>query len=261
MSDLFYSSIVRRKSSAIWTPDTPGAPERWRNVVAGRLYQDTGKTTPATNPGDPVACLVAMYGSDHVQSSLTLRPYLTTIGTGRLALRSDNVDDTIGNNDALSLGAKTYGILFRIYSAPGSTAAETIARVGFYPPGQLIVRHSGLSSTSAKGWHVACDRVSGSQPCIQGPSPALLSNAVHTLVIRYDGVAAATASSYRIWLDGVEQTATTGGNVAASGFGRWLATSVPAEVCDVAVAEDVLWTSALSESDCLSLVSYLEAQR
>ena len=261
MSNLNLSAIRRRvPSGAIWTPTTPGNPDWWHSVELGRIWQDTAGTTAATTGGDPVARIDAYYGSNFSQSTSTLRPYLTTLGS-RLAVRSDDTDDNLGVNDTFgSDSARTFACIFEIFSAPGASSAETIVRIGASPR-QIILRHSGLSSSSAKGWHVAIDRTSANAVCIQGSSPALLSNAIHTIVVRYDGGGAASAGAYRIWLDGVEQTATTGGNVAASGYGRWLATSVPAEVCNCSVAETIVWNSALSESDCLSCSAYLEAMR
>ena len=71
----------------------------------------------------------------------------------------------------------------------------------------------------------------------------------------------ASAAAYRLWLDGVEVTAATGGNVAASGNTRWLATSTPSEVANAAVRESIVWTSALSPADCAAAAAYLEAKR
>ena len=246
-------------SSPPWDPTTPGTPNRWRSAEDGKLWTNAGKTT-AAGLGDAVYTVEALVGSDMVQSSATLRPYVATLGS-RWAVRSDNVDDNTGNNDSVTAGAKTYGVIFEIFSAPGASSAETILRIGS-SPNQIILRHSGLSSSAAKGFHFGFDRSTTSQVCIQDSAgPALLSNGVHTVVIRYDGVSATSASSYRCWLDGVEITLTTGGNMAASGFGRWLATSVPAEVCDCSIGEDVLYYSALAEADCIALSAYLEAMR
>lgn len=249
-----------KTSSPPWDPTTPGAPNRWRSAEPGKLWTDAAKTA-AAGLTDAVYTIEALVGSDMVQSSATLRPYVTTLGS-RWGVRTDNIDDNIDNNDAVSSGAKTYGVIFEIFSAPSASGGETIVRIGSSPT-QIIIRHSGLSSSTAKGFHFGFDRSSGfSAVCIQDSAgPALLSNGIHTVVIRYDGVSATSASSYRCWLDGVEIALTTGGNMAASGFGRWLATSVPAEVCDCAIGEDVLYYSALSEADCLALSAYLEAMR
>jgi hypothetical protein len=252
-------SALRRRGGAVWTPDTPGAPAWWHEVTLGRIWQDTAGTVAATTAGDPVARIDARYGTNFSQASGTLQPYLTALGSV-LAARSDNVDDNLGSTATFSAGAKTFAALFEVFSAPTSTGNETVIRLGASPQ-QIILRHSGLTASSAKGWHVGVDRSTTSAVCIQGTSPALLSNAIHSIVVRYDGVSATAASSYRIWLDGVEITTATGGNVAATGNTRWLATSVPAEVCDAAIAESMVWTSALAEADCIAAAAYLEAKR
>lgn len=257
---LLHAASWRRRPSGVWTPETPGAPDWWHIVESGRIWQDTAGTTAATSPGDPVARIDARYGTNFSQSTSGLRPYLTSLGTV-LAVRSDDVDDNLGHSSTFaSDGAKTFAGLFEIISAPGASAAETIIRLGATPR-QIILRHSGLSSSSAKGWHVAVDRTSTNAQCIQGPTPELLSNGIHSIVVRYDGGGTAVASAYRIWLDGTEITATLGGNAAASGNCRWLATSVPAEVFNGSVHESLVWLSALSESDCISCSAYLEAKR
>ena len=252
-------AATRRRGGAVWTPETPGAPSWWHEVALGRIWQDTAGTVAATTGGDPVARIDARYGTNFSQGSGSLQPYLATLGSV-LAARTDDIDDNLGSSATMSAGAKTFAALFEIFSAPSSSGNETVLRLGA-TPAQILVRHSGLSASSAKGWHVAVDRTSSNAACIQGPSPALLSVGIHSIVILYDGGGTAVAASYRIWLDGVEVTATAGGNVAASGNTRWLATSVPAEVCDCAVAETIIWTSALAEADCVAAAAYLEAKR
>lgn len=259
MSDALLAA-ARRRGGAVWTPDTPGAPAWWHEIALGRIWQDTAGTIAAITGGDPIARVDAHYGTNFSQASTSLQPYLSTVGSV-LAARSDDVDDNLGSSATRSASAATLAVLFEVFSAPGATAAETILRLGATPV-QIIVRHSGLTASSAKGWHVAFDRTSSNAVCIQGSAPALLSNGVHTLVVRYDGVSATAASSYRIWLDGVEVTPlATGGNVAATGNTRWLATSSAAEVFNGAVAESILWTSALAEADCIAAAAYLEAKR
>lgn len=242
-----------------WTPQSPGDPAWWHEVVLGRIWQDTAGTVAATTAGDPIARIDARFGTNFTQASVSLQPYLSTLGDG-LAARSDDVDDNLGNTATKSAGAGVLAVIFEIFSAPSSSGNETILRLGATPV-QVILRHSGLSASSAKGWHVGFDRTSSSAACIQGTSPELLSVGVHTLVVRYDGVSAIAASSYRIWLDGVEVTTAAGGNVAASGNTRWLATSIATEVANAAVRESILWTSALAEAECIAAAAYLEAKR
>jgi hypothetical protein len=252
-------SALRRRGGAVWTPDTPGAPAWWHEVALGRIWQDTAATLAATTAGHPVARIDARYGTNFTQGGVSLQPYLTPLGSV-LAARSDDVDDNLGSTATFTAGAKTLAVLFEVFSAPGTTAAETLLRLGA-TPAQIILRHSGLSASSARGWHVGIDRTSSNAVCIQGTSPALLSNAIHSIVVRYDGVSATAASSYRIWLDGVEVTTATGGNMAATGNTRWLATSAASEVANASVAESIVWTSALAEADCIAAAAYLEAKR
>lgn len=246
--------------ATIWTPDTPGAPIWWHSAELGRVWQDTAGTIAAVSPGDPVARIDARYGTNFTQSSPSLQPFLTTLGS-RLGVGSDDVDDNVGHTATLAAGAKTLGAILAVNSAPSSTGAERILQLGA-TPAAVIVRHSGLSSSSAKGFHFGMDRTSSNAVCIQPTGgAALLSTGVHTLVIRYDGSGAASASAYRAWLDGVEVSLTTGGNVAASGNTRWLATSVASEVFDGSVGASILWDFALGASDCASCAAYLEAMR
>lgn len=247
-------------ASVPWEPTTPAALARWVSVELGRVWQDTAGTIAATTAGHPVARIDARAGSNFTQSGGTLQPYLTTLGDG-WAVRTDDVDDNIGVTDSFSAGAKTFACVFEIFSAPSSTGNESIVRLGATPQ-QIIVRHSGLSASSAKGWHFAVDRSSTSAVCIQPTGgPALLSNGIHTLIIRYDGTGTASAAAYRAWLDGVEVSLTTGGNVAASGNSRWLATSVPSEVCNCSVRESLVWTEALSPEDCAAMAARMEGLR
>ena len=249
-----------RRTGASWTPTTPGTPAWWHEVALGRIWQDTAGTVPATTAGHPVARIDARAGTNFTQGTGSLQPYLTTLGNG-LAVRSDDIDDNLGSSATFSAGAKTVATVFEVFSAPTTTGAETILRLGA-TPAQVIVRHAGLSASSAKGWHVAVDRTSTTAACIQASSgAALLANGIHTLVVRYDGSGTASASAYRIWLDGVEVTTAVGGNVAASGNTRWLATSTPAEVANAAVRESIVWTSALAPADCLAAAAYLESKR
>lgn len=254
-------TLQRRGASApAWTPDTPGTPAWWHEVALGRIWQDTAGTVAATTAGHPVARIDARQGSNFTQSTSSLQPYLTPLGNG-WAVRSDDIDDNLGSSATFAAGAKTLATIFEIFSAPTSTGSETILRLGATPQ-QILVRHSGLSASSAKGWHVAVDRTSTTAACIQASTgAALLANGIHTLAVRYDGGGTASAAAYRIWLDGVEVTTATGGNVAASGNTRWLATSVPSEVCNCAVRESIVWTSALSPADCAAAAAYLEAKR
>jgi len=243
-----------------WEPTTPETPNRWLSVELGRIWQDTAGTISATAPGQPVARIDARNGTNFTQSGGTLQPYLAVLGDG-FGVRTDDVDDNIGVTESFSAGAKTFACIFEIFSAPSTTGNETILRVGVTPQ-QVIVRHSGLTASGAKGFHFAVDRSSTTGVCIQPTGgAALLSNGIHTLVLRYDGTGTASAAAYRAWLDGVEVSLTTGGNVAASGNSRWLATSVPSEPCNSAVRAHLLFTSALSVEDCVLMASFLEGMR
>lgn len=247
-------------ASQPWEPTTPAALARWVSVELGRVWQDTAGTIAATTAGHPVARIDARAGGNFLQAGGTLQPYLTPLGDG-WAVRTDDVDDNIGLTEALTAGAKTFGCVFEIFSPPASAGNETIIRLGATPQ-QILLRHSGLSASSAKGWHFAIDRSSSTAVCIQPTGgPVLLSNGIHSLVIRYDGTGTASAAAYRAWLDGVEVALTTGGNVAASGNSRWLATSVPAEPCNSAVRLSQVWDLALSPEDCIAAAAYLEAMR
>lgn len=244
-----------------WGPHTPADPLWWHEVEIGRIWQESTATTPATAAGHPVGNLRAKYGTDFTQASATLRPYLAPFGADSWAAESDDFDDNLGNTATLTAGAKTIIGLFRVYSAPGASSAETVFRLGA-SPAQVIVRIAGTSSSSAKGWHVGVDRTSSNAVCVQGSAPELLSVGIHSIVIRYDGVSATAASSYRIWIDGVEITPlATGGNVAANGNTRWLATSAAAEVFNGAVVLTLVWQSAISEADCIAAAAWLEARR
>lgn len=237
-----------------------GSPSWWHEVLAGRIWQDTGAVTPAVLANDPVARIDAKVGTNFTQSTSTLRPYLTALGDG-LGVRTDDIDDNIGSTSTFTAGEKTFFCVFEIFSAPSTTGSETIIRLGATPQ-QIIVRHSGLSASSAKGFHFAVDRTSTTGVCIQPTGgAALLSNGIHTLVIRYNGGGTLLAGSYRAWLDGVEVSLTTGGNVAASGNTRWLATSVPSEPCNSAVRLSGVYTAAVDPADCLLLSQLLETYR
>lgn len=266
LSDAEYDEVVAALQtfyglgSLAWEPTTPAAPSWWHAVESGRIWQDTAGTVAAVNPGDPVARVDARAGTNFSQATGSLQPYLAALGDG-LAVRSDDVDDNLGNSATFTAGAKTFACIFETFSQPSSAGNETILRLGATPQ-QILVRHSGLSASSAKGWHVAVDRTSTTAACIQASSgAALLANGVHTLVVRYNGSGTASAAAYRIWLDGVEVTTATGGNVAASGNSRWLATSVPAEMCNASVRESVVWAESLSPEDCAAMAARLEAMR
>lgn len=266
LSDVEYDAIVAALqteyglASQAWQPTTPAAPAWWHSVETGRIWQDTAGTIAAVNPGDPIARIDARAGTNFTQGTGSLQPYLAALGDG-LAARSDDVDDNLGNTATFSAGAKTFACIFETYSQPSSSGNETLIRLGATPQ-QIIVRHSGLSASSAKGWHVAVDRTTTTATCIQGSTgAALLGNGIHTLVVRYTGGGTATAAAYRIWLDGVEVTAATGGNVAASGNSRWLATSVPTEVANASVRETLVWSEAIAPEDCAAMAARLEAMR
>lgn len=243
-----------------WDPTTPGNPIWWHSVELGEIWQDTGAVTPAATPGDVIGRVDARYGTNFTQSNATLKPYLATLGS-RYGARSDNIDDNIGSTATLTTGAKTLALIFEIFSAPSSTGNEQILQLGATPCA-VIVRHSGLTASGAKGFYFGFDRTSTNAVCIQDSAgPALLSNGIHTLVARYDGVSNIASTSYRAWVDGVEVTLTTGGNLAASGNTRALATSVPSLVFDGTWAESILWDFALAEADCIAAAAYLEAMR
>ena len=266
LSDLEYDEVVAALQafyglgSLAWEPTTPAAPSWWHAVEAGRIWQDTAGTVAAVNPGDPVARIDARAGTNFSQATGSLQPYLAALGDG-LAVRSDDVDDNLGNSATFAAGAKTFACIFETFSQPSSAGNETILRLGTTPQ-QIAVRHSGLSASGAKGFNFAVDRTSTTGVCIQPTGgAALLSNGIHTLVIRYTGGGTTTAAAYRAWLDGVEVSLTTGGNMAASGNTRWLATSVPAEVCNASVRESLVWLEAIAPEDCAAMAARLEAMR
>lgn len=266
LSDVEYAAVLAGLEAEyglapyLWTPDSPITPYSWVTVEAGRVWQDTAATLAAAIPGDPIGRINAKAGNNLLQSTISRKPYLATLGS-RLAARSDDVDDGIGLSFGPSVGAKTIGILWEQFSQPSGTGSETIARLGFNT-NQTVIRHSGLSASAAKGFHFVVDRGTASASCIQAAGgPALLSNGIHSLVIRYDGVNNALASSYRAWLDGNELALAVGGNVAAAGDTRWLSTSALSEVFNGSVAESVIWTSMLTPEDCLAMSAYLEAFR
>ncbi len=226
------------------------------------MFQDVAGTIPATTAGDPVARVNVRSGTNWEQSSASLRPYVSQVGKV-LGVRSDDIDDHIGNNTALyAAGAKTMAVLFRKISNPTATGQETVLRLGYFPTQQYVVV-GGLSAASPRGLAFRCDAPSTSSQAIQdvNADTVQLPNGVHALVVTFDGVNAAAASSYAAWLNGAALTLKTGNNGAAVGFERALATSSSAQVFDGAVAEVILWSGVLSAPNIAGLIAYLEAKR
>jgi hypothetical protein len=226
------------------------------------MFQDAAATIPAAVSGDPVARINARSGTDWIQSSATLRPFLTSVGKV-LGGRSDDIDDNLGNNTAAyAAGAKTIAIFFRKISNPSSTGLESVLRLGYFPTQQYVLL-GGLTATTPRGLSFRCDAPSTSSPCIQdvNADTVQLPNGVHSLIFTYDGVNPASPSSYAAWLNGSALTLKAGNNGAAAGFERILATSSNAQVFDGAVHEVIVWSGVLSAPNITGLISYLEAKR
>jgi hypothetical protein len=231
-------------------------------MALGRMWQDTAGTIAATTTGHPVARVDVRSGTNWTQASTSLQPYLSPVGKV-LGVRSDDIDDHLGNNTAFyAAGAKTFAVLFQKNSNPSSTGQETVVRLGYFPTQQCVVI-GGLSATTPRGLAFRCDWNSTASTCIQdvNADTVMLPNGVHSLVITYDGVSATAPGSYAAWLNGSALTLKAGNNGSATGFERVLATSTASQVFDGAVAEVLLYDGVLSTANRSALIAYLEAKR
>lgn len=221
-----------------------------RAKAAGKLYQNSGKTTPAASDGDPVRVATSPYpdATDWPAPTDAAAPLLYALGGGKWGLLFDGADDRLsgGNLSALFTGgAGTVGVRFRVdsvavnfeYASTGN--ADTYALFtsdGRSYPGQLRAARLQSRPGIGLGWH--------------------------TLVVRSDG------TRWTRWLDGMTDitagpTDSTAGGFAAGTDWR-LGCAVDVNHADTrflpgVAAGMVAYSSYLTDAQTASLAAALTA--
>jgi hypothetical protein len=104
-------------SPAIQLPSALGTLLFWLRNSTG-LFQDAGKTTPATNNGDPVGCWADQSGNanDFTTGTAGFRPLRQAAG----AITFDGVDDILTGTNATTLKPATFFCLINVTSIAGN---------------------------------------------------------------------------------------------------------------------------------------------
>jgi hypothetical protein len=233
-------------AAAAWTPASVGATFVVNAPAAfgSRLYQDVAKTSLVTTAGQLVRAIVQEDGltPDLTQSGATAAGYLTTTSSGLYAIGHDNIDDREASAQTFSAGAKSIGLHWQYHTVLGSSELDVPLTLGA-TPSQFRLAIGGPTATFP-GVQFICD-VAGSSTSFTKFAWTPDTNE-HTLLICYNGGSIGSAASYRAWLDGVEQTLSSGSSSTASGTTSLGAISVGSAAAGIKVARAFLAPSDLS---------------
>jgi hypothetical protein len=236
-----------------WTPTDPGTPALWLDCQTAALWQDTGGTTPASSPGDPVARANVAYGTNLTQATGSARPTRSTIGSA-VALLGDASDDRLASTQTIADAAATLAVVYKYGSSLGASVRQILCAMGVAGSKRWTLHTAGASaSLPYLSWTLA----GGSSTAHVGADVVVGDTARHVLVVKYLGGTVTDTANWRCWVDGAAQTVVTRAALTPAGTTAVLARSDGVTASGAALGELIVWASALSDADCVAASSYL----
>ncbi len=187
------------------------------------LRQEPAGTTAVALDGDPIGRAADQGPSTRVYTaSGSARPLYraSAMSGGRSCAQFDGIDDGLTATAAwTTFSAQTWALDFELTALPGTGASMCLLSLadGTYSNALYAINHASYASFS---WEF-CYQFGGSHVGFGALSGGSLDLGRHRLVITYNFGTQTSPASYRVWLDGVEQTVVTSGGsaVLASGCG------------------------------------------
>lgn len=227
-----------------WSPgDLPGLRPSLQVALSlsqGGLWQDAGKTVPATEDGDPVRVATCPWtGEDYVAPSDSARPLLWDEGGGKWSLALDGADDRLVGASA-TIGA---GVAATVVMAVVVTATLNIGRL-VYGIGDSL----NLDGAGSGNLNVYRDGNAGPMPA------GIVVDTDYTLTAVF--TAAGTGTFLRV--NGTQVGSGTAGTAAVGGVSVG-ASNTGLQPAPIRLYGTVLSASQLSAGEIVLAETYLSA--